>query len=95
VIARRGSLRLPVTVRLRFVDGTTRDERWDGTAEWVRFDISEPAELQAVEVDPEHRILLDEDRSNNARSRERSRVGRATLERGLFWGGLLGRLLGP
>jgi hypothetical protein len=95
VIARRGSLQLPVTVRLRFVDGTTRDERWDGTSEWVRFDINEPAELQAVEVDPEHRILLDEDRSNNARSRERTRVGRATLERGLFWGGLLGRLLAP
>jgi hypothetical protein len=95
VIARRGTLRLPTEVRLRFADGSEKTERWDGDAEWIRFDVDGSPELRSVEVDPARKILLDEDWSNNARSLRPAALGLGTLERAAFWGGLLGHLLAP
>ncbi|RYE89399.1 MAG: M1 family peptidase, partial [Myxococcales bacterium] len=61
VVARRGTLRLPVEVVLRFADGSERRERWDGQGDWVRYDVEGPSELVGVEGDPDHRLTLDED----------------------------------
>jgi hypothetical protein len=95
VVARRGTLRMPVEVRLRFTDGSSSLERWDGNAEWVRFDINGAQELSSIEVDPERKLLLDEDWSNNTRTRSPATLGLGTLERVSFWGGLLGHLIAP
>ncbi|MCS6901306.1 MAG: M1 family metallopeptidase [Myxococcales bacterium] len=95
VIARRGTIRLPTEVCLHFADGSQRIEHWNGEADWIRFDIEGPPELLSVKVDPERKILLDEDWSNNARSLQPAALGFGTLERAAFWGGLLGHLLAP
>lgn len=95
VVVRRGTLRLPVEIRLRFADASERREHWDGQGEWLRLDLTGPSELVSVEVDPEHKLLIDEDWSNNARSRRPSRVGLGTLDRLTFWGALLGHGLAP
>ena len=95
LVVRRGTLPLPMTIRLRFADGSARDEPWDGQSEWIRLDTEGPPELTEVEVDPEHRILLDENWSNNRRTRSPAHLGLGSLERASFWGGLLGHLLAP
>lgn len=95
VVARRGTLRLPVEIKLRFADGSERRERWDGQGEWVRVEVESASELVGVEADPEHKLLLDEDFSNNALAARPQRLAASVLERASFWGGLLGHLLSP
>lgn len=95
LVVRRGTLRLPMDIRLSFADGSTKEERWDGQSDWIRFDVNGPPELISIEVDPTHKILLDEDFHNNRRSRDPASVGHGTLERASFWGGVLGHLIAP
>ncbi len=95
IVARRGTLRVPVEVALRFEDGSERRERWDGQGEWVRYDVEGPSELISVEADPDHVLALDEDWSNNGRQRTPTRVATAVLDRASFVAGLVGYVLGP
>lgn len=66
VVRRLGGVRLPVTTRLTFADGRSRDLRWDGRERWVRYRVRGPQLLHA-EVDPEEVLVLDADRLNNSR----------------------------
>ena len=68
VIARRGTLELPVDVELSFRDGTRRVARWDGHGDWVRVEWTQSPELERVTVDPGRRIALDERHLNDARA---------------------------
>jgi hypothetical protein len=68
LVRRRGTLHFPVDVELVMSDGTTRRESWDGSEDWKRFNTSGPAPVQAATIDPDDRILLDADPSNNRRS---------------------------
>ena len=61
---------LPVDVELRFADGAIVRERWDGKAAWRKYRTVRRAPLTAVRVDPEHRIAVDVEPQNNARSVE-------------------------
>jgi len=66
-IRQLGTLRFPVEVDLHGADGTIQRVRWDGdeVATVVRY--RGDSELVAVIVDPERRVLLDQDLSNNAK----------------------------
>jgi hypothetical protein len=63
---------LPVDVELRFADGVTIRDRWDGKAAWRKYRMVRAAPLTDVRVDPEHRIAVDVVPQNNARSVEPS-----------------------
>lgn len=68
VLARRGPLRLPIEVELRFRDGSSQRRTWDvleheQTTQWS---IESQAELTAILVDPERKLLVDENWENNA-----------------------------
>ena len=65
-VVRRGDVAMPVDVVLRFAGGRTWRSRWDGEARWKRFRVAGPRLTEAV-VDPEEKILLDTDRTNNGR----------------------------
>ncbi len=67
VVARRGTLELPVDIELGFVDGTRRRVRWSGRGPWVRMSQTAASPLAWAVVDPDHRIALDERLDNNAR----------------------------
>lgn len=68
VVQNRGTLRLPVELELRFADGTSERRQLDGLRDWYQIDLpSGPARLVAAEVDPDRRIALDLDVTNNAR----------------------------
>ena len=61
---------LPVDVELRFADGAMVRDRWDGKAAWRKYRTVRHAPLADVRVDPEHRIVVDVEPQNNARSVE-------------------------
>jgi hypothetical protein len=65
LVRRRGTLSFPVDVDFDLSDGTTRREHWDGIEDWKRFLIADRAPVRSATVDPEDRVLLDADPSNN------------------------------
>ena len=65
VVFRHGSLQFPVDIALTFEDGTKQMRHWDGQGSTFDVDNVGPSRLVSVSVDPEERILLDDDRSNN------------------------------
>jgi len=67
LVTRRGSTALPVEVLLRFEGGKTWRGAWDGEARWKRFRISSGPRLIEAIVDPDEKIALDADRTNNGR----------------------------
>jgi hypothetical protein len=58
VIHRKGDFILPVEVAIRFDDGQTVRERWNGEDRWISYVYQRHAKVTTVEVDPEHRVLL-------------------------------------
>jgi hypothetical protein len=95
LVRRRGSIRLPVDVLLVARDGSTRTVRWDAasSAEWLHDEGPEP--IVAAVVDPQHRVLLDEDLANNAVRAEGSTFAWRALEGGAFVGGVIARGILP
>ncbi|MET0790646.1 MAG: M1 family aminopeptidase, partial [Polyangiaceae bacterium] len=65
VVFRHGSLQFPVDIALTFEDGSNQVRHWDGQGSSYDVDNVGPSRLVSVNVDPEERILLDDDRSNN------------------------------
>jgi hypothetical protein len=88
VVLRHGTLELPVELELRFEDGSSERRRWSG--EGARYIVSYegPRRLASVTVDPENRVLLDDDLTNNAAARDDQGAPRA-LERLLYAAELL------
>jgi hypothetical protein len=66
VIRRYGDGVFPVDVRVTFSDGTKTSERWDGRDRWHAFRYRKAATVRAVEVDPDHVLLLDVNYTNNS-----------------------------
>jgi len=67
VFARRwGEAIFPVDVKVTFSDSEEIIEQWDGEERWIRFDYAKPARVVKVEVDPNHILVLDINRTNNS-----------------------------
>lgn len=65
-IVHRGGPRLPLTIELRFADGTRRHVRWDGRDDWLRIH-SEGPRLVAVRLEPSRSSPLAASRLDDAR----------------------------
>jgi hypothetical protein len=81
LVRRRGALRFPVDVDMIGADGTVTRVRWDGAEEAARLPYHGKTKLRAAVIDPDHKVLLDEDLSNNAKSTSQKRVSGALLDR--------------
>jgi hypothetical protein len=68
VVLRQGELELPVDVDLFDATGGRRREHWDGRGPLYVVDWHGDSPLERVVVDPEHRVLLDDDLLDNAAS---------------------------
>jgi hypothetical protein len=66
IVHRRGDFLFPVNLDVKFDNGETIHERWDGVDRWRRFTWQKKAKLVSAEIDPEHGILLDRDVFNNS-----------------------------
>ncbi|HSS44678.1 MAG TPA: hypothetical protein VLO07_04985, partial [Thermoanaerobaculia bacterium] len=85
LVTRRGGVAMPVEVLLRFEGGAIHRSAWDGEARWKRFRARGPRLIEAV-VDPDERILLDIDRTNNGRRTEPDpRAASRWTARTVFW----------
>lgn len=66
LVHRKGDFILPVETEVRFDDGETVREKWDGHDRWIRYEYMKKAEITSAEVDPDHLVLLDKDFFNNS-----------------------------
>ena len=86
LVTRRGGVVLPVEVLLRFEGGRTYRSVWDGAGRWKRFRIESGPRLLEATVDPDEKIALDSDRTNNGRrSRGDPRAATRWTSRTVFW----------
>lgn len=65
-IRRKGQFRFPVDVQLVFSNGDTLRDHWDGQDPWKKYVFIRPDRLLEVQVDPEQKILLDRNWTNNS-----------------------------
>lgn len=94
LVMRHGTLSLPVDVNFTFEDGSEVRKSWDGRSRWQWIEVQGKSRLTAAEVDPDQKILIDDDLSNNAATRTRGSASRL-FERGLYVAGVLLSVLGP
>ncbi len=61
-----GTGRYPVDIAVRFADGTEQRLQWDGSYRWKKFSLNHASEITEVEIDPDHRIIIDFNSFNNS-----------------------------
>lgn len=66
VLRRWGAAVFPVEVRITFENGDTVNENWDGKGRWTRFTYERKEKIRTVQVDPEHKLALDVNWTNNS-----------------------------
>lgn len=84
VIYRHGDIELPVDIELVDENGKRTRQRWDGHGSHRVIDWLGDAPLAHAVVDPDQRVLLDDDLMNNAAARETTPAAR-TFERALYF----------
>jgi hypothetical protein len=94
VIYRHGSLVLPVEIALIDERGTVTRQKWDGSGSFRVVEHRGPSPIARVVVDPEQRVLLDDNLLNNAIATAPSYPYR-TLERASYAATLALSVLGP
>lgn len=94
-VYRHGALRVPVDVELRFADGSRQRKRWDGRGRFAAIDAESTSRLVAAVVDPDDRVLLDDDLTNNRAISSGRRAAPRVVERVLYAGELALGVLGP
>jgi hypothetical protein len=65
-IHRKNDFVFPVDLDVKFDNGETIRERWDGKDRWTRYAYQKKAQVASVEIDPEHRIEFDRNNFNNS-----------------------------
>ncbi len=70
VISRLGQVPLPVEVEMTFADGSKLRESWDGRAARKDYVYSGPEPLESVQLDPEHKIMVDVNPLNDSITRK-------------------------
>ncbi len=83
LVHRKGDFIFPVDVLVKFDNGETVREHWDGRDRWARYTYQKKAELVSAEVDPEHAVWLDKDFFNNSYVKEPARG--ATRKLSVYW----------
>jgi len=87
-VLRKGEVRMPVDVQVEFADGRVVRETWDGQDRWTRFRYAGDAKVQRALVDPERKLMIDVDPTNNIWLDEQGTARRAASKwalRYLFW----------
>jgi len=67
VVIRNGELVFPQEILVVFEDGEEVRETWDGKDRWKRFKYTRPGKLKMARLDPEFKIPLDVNQTNNSR----------------------------
>ncbi len=65
-VLREGEATLPVEIVIKFDNGELERRQWDGQYRWIRYEFLKNAKVTSAEVDPEWKVPLDVNRSNNS-----------------------------
>lgn len=65
-LKREGEAIFPVDVKLTYTDGRVENKQWDGRDRWIKYDFTSKVELARVQIDPDHKILLDGSLADNS-----------------------------
>jgi hypothetical protein len=97
LITRRGTLTVPVEIELVAEDGTRTRVPWDGVAESIRVPYAGSSPLRSAVVDPDRKVLLDQNPENDFASAAGHSGGGAprTLERSTYWAELVLGAIAP
>jgi hypothetical protein len=86
VVRRLGTVAFPTVVQLTWEDGSTERVPWDGSQTWTRIDRLGPKKLRSAVIDPENRITLEVNRTNNGKRLEPdTRLAASWTSRWIFW----------
>jgi aminopeptidase N len=84
VVRRHGEAIFPVEVVIRFEDGTTTTEQWDGRERRAIFQYERAARATSAVVDPRRVLVLDVNYANNSRTLAPA-AGKAGTKWALTW----------
>ena len=85
-VRRLGDFKFPVEIEVVFANGDTIHENWDGQGLWKKFYYTKPTRLVSATVDPDLKIPLDVNVTNNSRTVKAQTLGVNKLSaRVLFW----------
>jgi len=73
-IYNHGNVHYPVDIQVTFEDGTQVTEHWNGDQAYKKFHYEKPAKVERVVVDPDGKLFLDVNQSNNSRTRTPDRT---------------------
>ncbi len=88
VVLRHGTLEFPVELELELEDGRREKRSWNGQGVSFVVSYEGASRLVGVTIDPERRVLIDDDLTNNAARSEDQGTPRS-LERLVYWTQLL------
>jgi hypothetical protein len=66
LVHRKGDFIFPVDTEIKFDNGESVTEHWDGKDRWVRYMYDKKAKLVSAQIDPESAVRLDKDFFNNS-----------------------------
>jgi len=85
-VRRLGEFKFPVEIEVVFANGDTVHEKWNGQGLWKKFYYTKPTRLVSATVDPDLKIPLDVNFTNNSRTVKAQTLGVNKLSaRFLFW----------
>jgi hypothetical protein len=70
ILHRKRGFIFPVEAVVKFDNGESVTERWDGKDRWVRFVYHKKAKVESVQLDPDYQVPLDDNYLNNSRTAE-------------------------
>lgn len=86
LVQRLGEAVAPVNVVIKFENGEALHEQWDGKYRWAKYVYERPSKVKAAEVDPERKLALDANFTNNSLLAEEDNRGAAKwYARWIFW----------
>ncbi len=86
IVERRGEAIAPVDVEVRFDNGETVTKHWDGQYRWVKYVYEKPTRIESAVVDPQHKLALDANFTNNSYVvRENNHGAEKWYVRWIFW----------
>ncbi len=86
VVRRLGGARAPVNLVVHFEHGAVAREHWDGQYRWAKFYFQGPDKVFSAEVDPQRKLALEANFTNNSRLEEQdNRAAAKWYVRWIFW----------
>ena len=70
ILHRKGDFVFPVDAEVKFDNGESVRERWDGKERWARYVYRKKAQIASVQLDPDYQVTMDRDYLNNSRATE-------------------------